>query len=162
MYGVNTLKGVLAGCEHFLTFKNHGVLVVMDSDIAALQRGLDRSVARQRGGVVVVVEKHRLGLNLGRQLHDFVARRPIFDHEAAAPGLQDALQFADAGVDEFDAAVGRVGERIQYFAVENKGADDLACLFQRMVKRGVVVVAQVAAKPDEGAGVFRHGLCWSL
>ena len=87
---------------------------------------------------------------------------PYLTTQAAALGLQGLLQFADAGMDELDAAVGRVGQRIQNFAVENKGADDFARLFQRMVKRGVVVVAQIAAKPDEGAGVFRHGVCWSL
>ena len=128
----------------------------MDCDAAAVQRGLHRGVARQCGGVVVVIEKHGIGPQLGRQLHDFVARDAVSDDEAAAPGLQGLLQLADAGVDERDPAVGRIGERIQNFPVEDKGTDHLPCLLERMEKCGMVEVAQIAAKPDQGAGVFRH------
>jgi hypothetical protein len=72
-------------------------------------------------------------------------------------GLKRLLQVNNAGVDELDPAVGRVGERIEDVPVENEGAHHLPRLFQRMVKGGMVEVAQIAAKPDQGAGVFRYG-----
>lgn len=99
---------------------------------------------------------------MGRQLHDLVAGDAMSDHKATALGLQRLLQFADAGVDELDASVGRVGKRIQDFLVEDKGADHLPGAFERVVEGSVVEVAQIAAKPHQGTGVFRLRAFWSL
>ena len=82
--------------------------------------------------------------------------------EPAAPLLQRLLQLGDAGMDKLDAAVGRVGQRIEDFPVKNEGANHLPRVFQRVVKGGVIEVAQIAAKPDQGTGVFRHGAGGSL
>ena len=49
-----------------------------------------------------------------------------------------------------DAAVLTSGQGIENVAVENEGAVDLSGLAKRRAEGGVVVVAQVAAKPDEG------------
>jgi len=65
-------------------------------------------------------------------------------------------------VDELDPAVGRVGQRIQAFLVEDKRAHHLPLLLERMVEGSMVEVAQIAAKPDQGACLFRHGACGSL
>jgi hypothetical protein len=48
------------------------------------------------------------------------------------------------------------GKASRMVRVEDKGAPHLARRAQRMVQRGVVVGAQVAAQPDEGAvqGLF--------
>ena len=126
------------------------------------QRGFDGGITCPRGGVVVVIEEHGLGLKFGRQLHDLVARHAMPDHKTATPGLQGLLQFGHAGVDELDSAVGPVGERIEDVAVENEGAHDLAGALERVVERSVVEVAQIAAEPHQGAGVFSHAAFWSL
>ncbi len=140
--------GVLVGREHaegrsrrgkhFLTLENHRVLVVMDGDALGVQCSFDGSVARQRGGVVVVIEEHGIDREPGSQLHDLVACDPMPDDESAAAGLQRLLQFDDAGVDERDPTVGRVGERIEDFTVENEGANYLAGRFERVAERGVI------------------------
>ena len=72
--------------------------------------------------------------------------------------LERLLQFNDARADELDAAVSRVGERVEDFPVEDERAHDLPGVFQRVVQGGMVEVAQIAAKPDQGAGVFGHGV----
>lgn len=99
-----------------------------------------------------MVEKSGVGLRVGCQPHDLVARDAIPDHEAAGLGLHGPLQFVDAGVDELDAAVGRVGQRIQDFPIEEKRADHLPGMPERVVERGMVKVAQTPAKPDQGVG----------
>ena len=65
-------------------------------------------------------------------------------------------------MNEFDPPVGRVGQRIQDVAVEGEGADHLPRLPRRVMERGVVEIAQIAAEPDQGAGKFRHRAFWSL
>jgi hypothetical protein len=84
------------------------------------------------------------------------------DNESTPPLLQRPLQFGDAGMDELDPAVCRVGKPIQNFAVKNEGAHHLAGGFERVVERRVIEVAQIAAKPDQGASVFRHEAYWTL
>jgi len=134
----------------------------MDGDILDVQRGLDGGVARQRGRVIIVIEKHGVDPKFGNQLHDLVACKPMPDDESAAPGLQGLLQLGDAGVDERDPTVAWIGELIQDIAVENEGADYFAGEFERVIERSVIVVAQVTAKPDQGTLVFRHQACSSL
>lgn len=63
-------------------------------------------------------------------------------------------------MDELDPAIGRVGKRIQDSPVEDKRADHRPGAFECMGERSVVEVAQIAAKPDQGAGVFSHGAYW--
>jgi len=121
-----------------------------------VQRGFDGGVARQRSGVVVMIEKYGVDPEFGSQLHDLVASNPMPDNEAAAPGLQGLLQLGDAGVDELDTTVGRAGERIEDCSVEHECAEDLPRAFERVIKRRVIVIAQVAPKPDQGTLVFRH------
>jgi hypothetical protein len=42
------------------------------------------------------------------------------------------------------------GQRVEDVAVEDEGAIHLPCLGKGRAERGVVVVAQIAAKPDQG------------
>jgi len=65
-------------------------------------------------------------------------------------------------MDELDPAIGRVGQCIQDVAIKNESADHVPGLLERMVERGMVEVAQIAPKPDQGTGIFRHRAFWSL
>jgi len=134
----------------------------MDSDTVDVQRGFDGSIARPGGRGVIVIEKYGVDPESGSQLHDLVASNPMPDNESAAPGLQGLLELDYAGVDERDSTVGRVGERIENFAVECKCAENLPGAFERVEERGVIVVAQVATKPDQGTLEFRHQAQGSL
>jgi hypothetical protein len=70
---------------------------------------------------------------------------------------QFGIHADQAVADELHAPVGP-GQGFQDRAVEDKGAPHLPRCPQRMVQGGVVVGAQVAAQPDEGAGQrFVHG-----
>ena len=67
------------------------------------------------------------------------------------------VQFRDRAVDELDPLVGTVLQRVQYLGVEDEHAMHLGGIGQRVVQRGVVVVAQVAAEPDQGGVSDGHG-----
>jgi len=104
-----------------------------------------------------MVEEHGVGPVFGGQPRNFVARDAVADDQPAPLRLQRLLQFRDAGMDELDPPVGPVGKRIQDFPVENEDAGHLPGAFERVMERGVIEVPQIAAKPDQCAGVFRHG-----
>lgn len=72
------------------------------------------------------------------------------------------LQLGDAGVDELDSPVGPTGKRIQDVAVEYEHADHLPRALERVIKRSVIEIPQVAAKPHQGTDIFRHETRWSL
>jgi hypothetical protein len=129
---------------------------VLDGDTVDVQRGFDGGVARQRRGVIVMIEKYGVDPEFGSQLHDLVTSNPMPDNESAAPGLQGSLQLGDAGVDELDTTVGRARERVEDCPVEHECAEDLPRASERVIKRGVIVIAQVASKPDQCTLVFRH------
>ena len=68
-------------------------------------------------------------------------------------------QVGDSGVNEGHPAIGAVAQPIQNVGVEDKDAMHRPACRQRVIKRRVVVQAQVAAEPDQGAfvgGEFRH------
>ncbi len=130
---------------------------MMNGHAAGAQRGFDGGIARQGGGVVVVVEEDGAGAGFVRQARHFLARDAV-PHDQPAPRRGERLlQFGDARVNEFDAAIGRVRQRIENLAVEHKSAYHLPGLPERMVERGMVEIAQVAAEPDQRTVVFRHG-----
>jgi hypothetical protein len=68
-----------------------------------------------------------------------------------------------AVADELHAPVG-ARQRVEDVAVEDEGAPHLARGAQRVVQRGVVVGAQVAAQPDQGAvqGLVHRLQCASV
>ena len=151
-----------ASCKHVPTLEDDRILVVMDGRALRMQGGFDSRVARQGGRVVIVVEKHGTDPEFSCQSNDLVAGHAMPHDKPAAPGLQGALQFGDAGMNELDPPIGRVGERIQDVAVEYEHAGHLPGALERVIKRSVIEIPQVAAKPHQGAGIFRHGARWSL
>jgi hypothetical protein len=68
----------------------------------------------------------------------------------AAEQLQLRIEIDDALLDELDPAVdSRQG--VQDVGIEDEDAPHAPCGAQRVIKRGVVVNPQIAAKPDECA-----------
>ena len=111
------------------------------------------TIVQQFGGTSVSTPERR---------QHVVARDAVSNDETTTLGLQGLLQFGHASMDELDPAVGRIGQRIENLAVENKGAHHLPGAFEGMVERGMIVVAEITAKPDQRADVFSHGVCGPL
>ena len=72
-------------------------------------------------------------------------------------GFKFTVERREAFPDEFDATVGALAQRIENIGVENEHWHHGAAGFERMVQRGVVVQAQVAAQPNQCGIEFRHG-----
>ena len=134
----------------------------MDSNVAVAQRRLDGGIPFQCGRVIIVVVKQRVDAGFKRQLHDFVAGNAVFHHQATAFRLQGLLQLDHAGVDELGPAIGGIRQRIRNSAIEHEDAHHPLRAFERMVERGMVEIAQLAAKPEQGAAIFRHEAFRSL
>jgi len=78
------------------------------------------------------------------------------DNQPAAFGAQGGIEFNQRFTDEMNAAVTPAGQSVENLAVENKDAKNLFCTGQGRAQGGVIMVAQVAAKPDKGFFFF-HG-----
>ncbi len=129
----------------------------MQRHAAVGQQATQLGVACECGGLVVVVGVDRLHAQPGGQRR-YLVGRPAVAHDQ--PGALDAVRGRERtqfGVDadqavayEFDAAV-LPGQGVEDVAVEDEDAPDLARGAQCVVQCGVVVGAQVAAQPDQGA-----------
>jgi len=76
--------------------------------------------------------------------------------QAAAAGAQGCVQFDERFANEMDAPVVTGVQRIENVGIENEGAKNVAGVAHGRTEGGVVVVAQVAAEPDQGFFVV-HG-----
>jgi hypothetical protein len=72
------------------------------------------------------------------------------DDQAAAPGAQGGIELDQGFADELHASVLAAGQRVEDVGIEDEGAMDLAGIAQGRAESGVVVVAQIAAEPDQG------------
>jgi len=90
------------------------------------------------------------------QFGNLFACPAVAHDQAAAPGLQRGVEFAQRFMDEMHAPVTLRRQRIKDLAVEDEGAMDLARFGQGRAQGRMVVVAQVATEPDESFFVF-HG-----
>ena len=127
------------------------------------QAGCHLGVAGNGLRFVVMVGEHRLHAQRQRLLHHGTARR-VVQHDQPGPGhamrqgqrRQCGVQLDQAMPDELDAPV-RARQPVQNLAVKDKEAKHLPAGAQGVVHGGVVVCAQVAAKPDQAAFVrFVH------
>ncbi len=151
----------LAG-QHLVAFEQHLVLVVAEGDALGAQGLGHVPVAGDGLGLVVAVGQHLAHAQAARELHDAFARRamahdqPAAGRAAARGELAQALvQRLRAGMDERHAPVAAAGQRIQDAGVEDEGAVHPLVAAQRVVQGGVVVAAQVAPHPHQGAGGHR-------
>jgi hypothetical protein len=77
--------------------------------------------------------------------------RPTCPAGPARQQVERGIEFSDRIPDELDAAVRALGQSIEDRGVEDECAMDALETAQRMIERSMVVIAQVAAKPDEGS-----------
>ena len=138
--------------QHFVALKDHMVLEGVQHDAVVSQMAAYLNVARQRLGLVVVVGKHRLGLQVLGQFDDFVLGHPV-SHDQARLGVSS--QFAQLGIDfdqrfpdEFHPAVG-AGQGVQYCGVKHKHHMHALAMLQGLVQGRMVGHAQVASQPDQ-------------
>jgi len=133
------------------------VLAGVQRNAGAGQGAAHLRVAGQRIGLVVVVGVHRLHMQVSGQLRHGLRCVAVAHQQAhaldAVRGGQRAqlrLQPEQAVADELDAAIS-ARQRIEDVAVEHKRTPHPPGRAQCVVQRGVVVGAQVAPQPDQGA-----------
>jgi len=95
-----------------------------------------------------MIEKYGVDLEFGRHPGHFVTCYPVMDAQPAAPGLQGVLQIRHAGMNEGHPTVGRIGPCIEYVSVKHKHSKYLPGPLERVIKRSMVIIPQVAVKPD--------------
>jgi len=112
---------------------------------------------------VVVVGVHRLHAQLRGQARDLLNGAAVahqqphaFGAVAAPERAQLLVEVDERLVDELDPPVrlqAALEQRLQDVGIEHKDAPDALALAQRLMQCSVVVAAQVAAQPDQTAGV---------
>jgi hypothetical protein len=152
LYGVNR-EGAAGLGQHLVLFEDHLVLESLQAAPGFAQALLDRTVARDGAGFVVVVGEYRLRVQLVRQARDLVCGAPVAHDQVSSPCTQAGVEFAEAGMDELHAAVvaRQAGQDVgveHERAVDATGAVTLRRA-QRMVQRGMVLDAQVTPEPDQ-------------
>ena len=154
----------LAGLgQQLAAFKHHMVFEAVKAHALGRQTGRYLGVAGNSLRLVVVVGEHRLNTQRQRLLHHGAAGL-VVQHDQPGPGhtvrqcqrRQCGVQLDQAMPDELDAPV-RARQPVQNLAVKDKQTKHLPAGAQGVVQGGVVVRAQVAAKPDQTAFVrFVH------
>ena len=149
--------------QQLAAFKHHMVFEAVKAHPLGRQTGCHLGVAGNGLRLVVMVGEHRLHTECQRLLHHG-ATGCVVQHHQPGPGYamrqgqrrQCGVQLDQAMPDELDAPV-RARQPIQNLAVKDKEAKHLPAGAQGVVQGGVVVCAQVAAKPDQTAFVrFVH------
>ncbi len=141
---------------HLVSGEDHLILPGMEGDAALPQGGGDPVVARLGRRLVVAVGMHGGDPEFARERRNFVLRPAVAHDQATAAPAQRRVEFDQRVADEMHAAVAPRRQRVEYGPVEDEGAVHLAAARQRGGERGMIVVAQVAAEPDEGF-FFVHG-----
>jgi CheY-like chemotaxis protein len=162
--------GIASLGEQLVALEDDMVLDGMHRHANVGQPSAHARVARQGGGVVVVIGIYRLRAQNVRQRRDLVDRVAMpHDQPAALDAVRTAqraqlrVQADQAVADEFHPAV-LARQRVEDASVEDKHAPHLAGGAQGVVQGGMVVGTQVAPEPQQGT-VQRlgHGpqcACW--
>jgi hypothetical protein len=87
-----------------------------------LQRRRHRCVTLLRLRLVIPVGEHRRHTQFARQPRYFVARPAVPDDQRAAARPQRVVEFEQRPVDELDAPISIVAQRIDDLAIEDEGA----------------------------------------
>jgi hypothetical protein len=69
--------------------------------------------------------------------------------QGAAAGPQGEVEFDERLANEIDAAIAASVERIENLPIKDEDAMDSPPAPQRLRERGMIVITQVAAKPDQ-------------
>ncbi|MPM48373.1 hypothetical protein SDC9_95097 [bioreactor metagenome] len=147
----------LAGLgEDFVAVENRLVLAVDERNTACLQAFGNGRIARLARRFVIAVGEDGGHAKLDGKRRNFVARPAVPNDQAATAGTQGGIEFDQRFANEMNAPVLAGGQRIKDVGIENEGAVNVAGIAQGRTEGGVVVVAQVAAEPDQGFFVV-HG-----
>jgi hypothetical protein len=76
-------------------------------------------------------------------------------NHCATMAVQGGIEFNQACVDEFHAAIGAWKVR-KNIAVKHKHAYDFATAHERVMQGRVIEIAQISAEPDQGNVELRH------
>ena len=77
------------------------------------------------------------------------------DNKAAAADAQSAIEFLQTGQNISDPVVLPIGQGVEDFAVKNERTENPTAPAQGFIKRGMIRVAQITAKPDQNR--IEHG-----
>ena len=156
-------KRVAHLCEHLAPLEDHVVFVAVQQDAGVRQGAQHLRVARFGLRLVVVVGKHRLHGELLRQRGHRLDRLAMhhdqthaFHTVLAAQGAQGVVEFHQRFANEFHAPVGP-GKQVEDVGVEHEHTPNLPADLERVEERGVVIGAQIAAKPHQAFVVGVHG-----
>lgn len=78
------------------------------------------------------------------------------DQEPAASGAQRRIQLPHRAVDELDPPISATRQPIENVGIEDEGAKHPPRPLQGSVQGGMVVIAQIATKPNQGSVVDSH------
>jgi hypothetical protein len=169
--------GVLVRCEytkrvsclgeHLAALKDHLVLVPMKHDAGMGQFAQHMGIAGVGGRLVIVVGKYGLHLDLLGQRGDGGGGRSMENDQPDTAGalgiaqrLQVQIKLHQGFPDELHPPVPAQAALQQGFenvGVKDEHAPHLAADLERVVERGIVFGAQIAAKPHQALVVGVHG-----
>jgi hypothetical protein len=156
--------GVAVGCEHgirtpglrqhLISVEQHLILERLEGNAVRLQNRGDRTVASLGQRFIVTIGKHRGHTKRPRQLGNLASGPAVANDQCAAACAQRCVEFDQRLADELDATVAASLQGVENLPVENESAIDLSSTAQRFGKRGVIVITQIAPKPDKNR--FQH------
>ena len=126
-------------------------------DAGLLQLENHIGVAVTRGRFVIATPVDSLHAEFARELRDEVTSAAMQYPQTATLLAERLVQFRDRAVDKGHPPVSAIFQGVKDLGVEDEHAMHLGGIGQRVVQRGVVVVAQVAAEPDQGGVSDGHG-----
>ena len=159
-HGQPLQPGIFVGSEHAERPSRLGQdLIAIEDDLIAQQFEPD-AMGRQGSrnlGIATLCRRFiiAMGINVADaepdgELGNRLERPAVPDDQAAPAGAQGLIQLHQRAMDELDAPIPAVRQGIQDVPVEHEDAIDPGVLLQRGSQGGMIVVAQVAAEPDQG------------
>lgn len=156
--------GVLVRCEYavwlsrlredFIALEDDMILVGVQGNACVGQGAAHGRISRDRPGLVVVAGKNRLHAELAGQMGNFVPGGTVKHNQSGigetGQAAQRVVKFNQRLLDELDTAVG-ARKRLENFLVKDKHAMRMQATFQGVIKRRVVINAEIPAEPHQAA-----------
>jgi hypothetical protein len=152
LVGRKNRQGLAHHGAHLLLLENGLVLEAFHAAAGLVEFTRYPAVALDGGRFIVAIHEYRVDAELRGKRRDFVLGAGMADDQSTTLAKQGAVQLDDAGEDEFHTTVDRARtdqQGIEDGRIEYEGAVHLPAAGQRGMQRGMVEVAQVAAKPDQ-------------
>ena len=143
-------------CHDLRAVENRLILEIVEGNAGRGKFCGDLGIALFGGRFVIAVGKYRRNAEFARKRRNLIAGGSMANDQPATAPAQCRVEFEQRLVDEMYPAIVFCRQRIKNSRIENKGAKNLTCLGKRRAQGGVVVIAEVAAKPDEGFFLW-HG-----